>query len=160
MDVSLRERIESLIKADEGLRLIAYKDSRGIWTIGYGYNLEAHGYTKETAWAVRWTKEKAEREFDVAFDRCLASLDKNFPRWRTLDPARQAVAVSAMYQLGVGKVLQFAPTIAHIAAHEYEDAAQHMLATLWAKQTPARVQRLAAMMRTGEWPKEVNGVRI
>lgn len=151
MEPALRDRVEALIKADEGLRLKAYKDSRGIWTIGYGYNLEAHGYTPTHAAAVRWTKEKAEREFDAAFERCLASLDKNFPRWTTLDPARQAVAVSAMYQMGVGKVLQFAPTIKHIAAHEYEDAAQHMEASAWGRQTPNRVKRLAAMMRTGEW---------
>lgn len=151
MEASLRERIESLIKDDEGLRLEAYQDTRGIWTIGYGYNLEAHGYTKTTAKAVRWTKEKAEREFDVCFDRCLASLDKDFPAWTNLSPARQAVAISAMYQLGAAKVLQFAPTIQHIVSHEYEDAAQHMLNSAWGKQTPNRVKRLAQMMRTGEW---------
>jgi GH24 family phage-related lysozyme (muramidase) len=151
METKLRERIESIIKADEGLRLVAYQDSRGIWTIGYGYNLEAHGFTPPMAARVRWTREKAEAEFDVCFDRCLSSLNKNFPTWTNLSPARQAVAISAMYQLGAAKVLQFAPTIKHIVAHEYEDAAQHMLASAWGKQTPARVKRLATMMRTGEW---------
>lgn len=146
-----RERTEALIKSDEGLRLKAYKDTRGIWTIGYGYNLEAHGYTPEQAAKVAWTEEKAEAEFDKCFDLTVRTLHKYFPDVKNLSPARQAVALSAMYQMGAGKVLQFVQTIAHIRDHEYEDAAKHMESSAWGKQTPQRVKRLAQMMRTGEW---------
>jgi hypothetical protein len=33
-----------LIQLEEGCKLTAYKDSEGVWTIGWGYNLETHGY--------------------------------------------------------------------------------------------------------------------
>ena len=32
----------ALVKASEGLRLEAYQDSTGLWTIGYGHTANAH----------------------------------------------------------------------------------------------------------------------
>jgi GH24 family phage-related lysozyme (muramidase) len=160
MDQDTKERTAAMIKADEGCAklnpdgtLAAYRDSRGVWTIGYGCNLIARGLTPALAEAARWTMQQAEDAFDVDFDRCLAGLDHNFPGWPSLAPARQAVAVSAMYVLGVAKVLEFAPTIKLITDHDYEGAARHMEACAWARQALQRVERLAAMMRAGTWPE-------
>jgi len=149
-----------MIKADEGCEkrlpdgsLAAYLDTRGIWTIGYGYNICAQTHvTPALAAATKWTMAQAEAAFEACFNRCIASLDHNFPGWPGLTPARQAVAVSAMYQLGVAKVLQFAPTIRLITDHQYDQAAKHMLDSAWGRETPERVARLADMMRSGAWP--------
>ncbi|MBF0481709.1 MAG: glycoside hydrolase family protein [Desulfovibrionaceae bacterium] len=152
MDADIKAKTAALIEADEGCKLVAFLDSRGFWTIGRGYNLQAHGFTVAAASKVVWSQEQA----DFIFNSCLAdaihSLDVQFPDWTSLAPARQAVAVSAMYQLGTAKVMEFAPTIALIREGNFEAAAAHMEASAWGHQCRERVQRLAAMMRTGEWP--------
>ncbi len=48
---------KSLIKAWEGLRLKAYQDSAGIWTIGYGQ-------TQRVKPGMVWTLEQAEADLD------------------------------------------------------------------------------------------------
>lgn len=152
MDADTLAKTKALIEADEGCQLKAFQDSRGFWTIGRGYNLQAHGYTASQAAKVVWTQAQADFAFDTCFADAVQSLDVQFAGWTNLAPARQAVAVSAMYQLGAAKVMEFAPTIALIKAGNFEAAAVHMEASAWGHECPERVQRLAAMMRTGEWP--------
>lgn len=152
MDDDITVRIADLIRSDEGLRLTAYQDTRGVWTIGYGYNLQAHGYTKTQAAQAIWTKDRAERALSGKIGECVAYLDRTYSAWRNLTGARQAVCVSAVYQLGPRAIPPFAPTIALICRGEYAAAAARMRATAWARQTPNRVRRLADMMATGEWP--------
>jgi lysozyme len=148
-----------MLKADEGLAKLlpdgmigAYLDSRGIWSIGYGCNLIARGLTPALAAVTKWTQQQAEEQFKASLNKVISELNADFPDWIDLCPARQAVAVSACYQLGVAGVEEFKPTIALIKAGQYAKAAQHMLASEWGKQTPERVQKLATMMQTGEWP--------
>ena len=159
-ETTTKDRIVALIQADEGYAekqpdgsCKAYQCPAGKWTIGYGTNLEAIGYTKEDAAKQHWPHAKAERYLLQAIADAMQFLDKNFPAWRGMTTARQAVVISGVYQLGQRKALEFKQTIAHIKAMEYDQAADHMLASRWATQTPARVKRLAQMMRTGEWPK-------
>ncbi|MDR2905298.1 MAG: glycoside hydrolase family protein [Helicobacteraceae bacterium] len=73
------------------------------------------------------------------------------PTLAKLDPARKAVIMNMTYQMGVTGVLGFKSTIRHIQAGEYAKAADCMLASKWAKQTPKRAMRLAAIMRNGRW---------
>lgn len=152
MDADTLTKIKAMIEADEGCKLKAFQDSRGVWTIGRGYNLQAHGYSATEASKVVWTQDQADFAFDTCFSDAIHSLDVQFPDWTNLAPGRQAVAVSAMYQLGAAKVMEFAPTIALIRKGDFEGAAAHMEASAWGHQCPARVKRLAAMMRTGEVP--------
>lgn len=60
------------------------------------------------------------------------------------------------FQMGVGLPSKddaglsgFDTTLGHIAAGRWDAAADGMLNSLWAKQTPARAKRVAAMIRTG-----------
>jgi lysozyme len=147
-----------LIQLEEGCKLTAYRDSGGIWTIGYGYNLEAHGYTPDECEGLTWTQEQADAALADEIQSVLAELDRRWPKWRGLDEVRQAAIVSSVYQLGAPGASKFFATIHAIQSRDWETAATQMLASRWAKQTPARVQRNAEMIRTGRWPEEVNGV--
>ena len=40
METFTYDEIKSLIQQHEGIHSAAYKDSRGIWTVGIGFNLE------------------------------------------------------------------------------------------------------------------------
>ncbi|WP_300157088.1 glycoside hydrolase family protein [Solidesulfovibrio sp.] len=149
-----------LIQLEEGRKLTAYKDPRGIWTIGDGYNLEAHGYSAEECEGLVWTTEQADAALADEIQAVLAELDRRWPKWRDLDEVRQAAIVSSVYQLGAPGASKFFATIHAIQSRDWETAATQMLASRWAKQTPARVKRNAEMIRTGQWPEEVNGVRF
>lgn len=151
----------ALLQAEEGFRATPYRCSENTLTIGYGYNVTAHGHTEaETATWV-WTHEQAR---DALLDEMLdvvVSLDARYPRWRDLlNAEREAVVISAVYQLGTGGAAKFVNTIAKIRSQDWDGAAAGILASKWARQTPERAQRNAEAMRTGKLPEVVNGVRL
>jgi lysozyme len=53
------------------------------------------------------------------------------------------------FNLGVPKLIGFRNTLADMEAGRYDEAADGMLASLWAKQVGNRADRLADMMRKG-----------
>lgn len=55
------------------------------------------------------------------------------------------------YQLGVDGLANFKNALANMAARRWNDAADEMLNSRWAKQTPNRAIRHAEQMRTNIW---------
>ena len=86
-------------------------------------------------------------EHDI--DKVLAGLVAMFPWFTKMDPIRQVVLCSMTFQLGLAGVKKFTNTLAAMERGEYKAAARGMRNSLWSKQTPARVERLAKMMETG-----------
>lgn len=145
-------KIRELIKLHEGLRLEAYKDSLGYWTIGFGHLLPARtdwaGYTinESTAYTLL--------DFDMA--------EHLPPSWaQPLDEVRYAVIWDMCFNLGVepfdGDGFKDWPIfIEQVTSGLYEKAAANMRSTKWAKQVGKRAERLATMMESGKWPPEVS----
>lgn len=94
----LSEAGVSLIKRFEGLKLKAYKDSAGVWTIGYGHT-SAAGKPKVTSGLVI-TAEEAE---DI-LKRDLLLYEKavNDTIKRPMNPNQYAAMVSLCYNIGPG----------------------------------------------------------
>lgn len=135
-----RDAMLSLLIQDEGLRLKPYKDTVGKWTIGIGRNLDDVGITE------------AEAKYLCLNDitRVERDLDSKLPWWRgALNEKRQLVLASMCFQLGIGGVMKFPKFLAALQRGDYADAANEMRESLWAKQTPARCERLARMMVEG-----------
>ena len=132
------------IKRHEGLVLHAYKDSLGYLTIGYGRLIDKakHGGISE-----------AEAEYllqnDVSI--VLAALHRNIPFFDSLCVPRQAVLVNMAFQMGIQGVQKFKKTLSLVEMGDYDGAADGMLKSLWAKQTPNRAAEMAQQMRTGKW---------
>jgi lysozyme len=127
---------------DEGFVAHAYQDSLGWWTIGIGRLIDKRkggGITKEEALYLKRN--------DIA--RFKKELDHRQPWWRTLDPVRQRVILNMTFNMGVGWLDSFVNTTKAIREGRWDDAAEGMLASGWAKQVKGRADRLAAMMRTG-----------
>ncbi len=135
--------VEDLIR-DEGLRLKAYQDTEGVWTIGFGHT------GPEVYEGLRWTVEQARTVLYTNIDTAVEELDKALPWWRTLNPPRQDVLVNMMYNLGTRRLLQFKNTLHAIHQGQFHTAAEEMLESRWAKQVKGRATRLAHQMRTGE----------
>jgi len=132
-----------MIKFHEGFRATPYRDTRGVLTIGYGQRVDELSISEKLALQMLQVKV-------CNLEVKLAHID-----WfGGLDSVRQDVIIDMAYQLGIDGVLGFHEMIAHIEYQDWSLAANAMLDSDWAKQTPARAKQLAAMMRTGEWPEE------
>lgn len=129
------------LRRDEGVRLMPYKDSVGLLTIGIGRCLDRVGISN------------VEADFLMKNDinRTMADLDKNLPWWVTLDEPRRGALVNMAFNLGVAGLMGFKNTLALIQQGRYADAAENMLLSKWATQVGPRAQRLAQQMRTGQW---------
>lgn len=136
--------IEDQLRLDEGERLTAYQDHLGYWTIGCGRLIDARkggGISREeSSMLLRHDIERVEQ-----------AIDKALPWVATLDPIRKAALVNMGFQLGISGLLGFAQTLAAVKAGEYQSAADRMLASRWASQTPARARRLSDQVRSGRW---------
>jgi len=134
------------LKRDEGLRLDAYPDplSGGDpWTIGYGHT------GPEVKRGLRITMAQAEEWLVQDIVKHNAELDKHLPWWRSLSPNRQRVLANMVFNLGWTKLSGFKNTLRAMQEGRYGDAADGMMASLWAKQVGARAQRLTLLMRNG-----------
>ena len=132
------------IKRDESCRLTAYRDTVGVWTIGWGH---AH-VAPDTV----WTQQQADSALDADIAGAIHDLDFRLPWWRKLDDVRQDVLANMAFNMGMETLLGFHNTLAFIEAGNYGAASGGMLASRWSKQVGARATRLAAMMKTGARP--------
>jgi lysozyme len=136
---------EALIAECEGLRLTAYRDSRNLWTVGYGHLLDPHrdwnGYTITADEADAWLSK------DLFSARTTAA---EFPHYAELNDVRKAVLTSMAYQMG-SKPLHWPHFMAALEARDYDAAATAGLDSDWHRQTPARAEREMVMLKSGSW---------
>jgi lysozyme len=133
------------VAREEGFRATPYRCPAGFLSVGYGVNLDAG-----------LSREEAELLLRHRLEVVGAALSLYLPWWGRLDEVRRGVLTAMAYQMGVGGLLKFKGTLAAVARGDWEAAARGMLASLWARQTPARAKRTAEAMRTGAWPSESN----
>jgi lysozyme len=132
------------LKGDEGVRKCAYQDHLGFWTIGVGRLVDAR-------------KGAGLRDDEIAYllnndiDDRINAVGKALPWFQNLDDARKAVLLGMAFQLGTDGLLGFKNTLALIRDGKYAEAAEAMLQSKWATQTPERAQRLAKQMKEGAW---------
>ena len=136
--------ISDQLRRDEDEVLTAYPDSLGYLTIGVGRLIDGRkggGITKEESAYLLANDIKRKTE------EVLAAL----PWASTLDPVRFAVLVNMAFQLGTSGLLGFKNTLALVQAGNWAHAAENMRSSKWHAQTPARCERLAKQITTGEW---------
>jgi lysozyme len=129
------------LRRDEGERKKPYRCTAGKLSIGVGRNLDDVGISDD------------EIAYLLANDieRVRADLDRRAAWWRSLDPVRQRVLQNMCFQLGWPRLSGFKKFLAAAKAGRWAEAATQMLDSKWARDdSPARAQRLAKMMRSGE----------
>jgi lysozyme len=131
----------------EGLRLNKYQDTEGHWTIGYGHKILPHEVE-------RFSSEISKGE---ATDLFLADIEKAIEKFRAIEQdlylelnnTRRGVCIEMIYQMGVRGFRGFKKMITALIWGDWEEAANQMLDSRWAKQTPSRCRELAEIMRRG-----------
>ena len=121
--------LESTLK-HEGFRSKPYQDSLGVWTVGHGLT-----YITETE-----SKEIVRARLHVLYS-----------RWEIMRPnynfAILDVLTEMSFQMGFHGVLNFKKMLAALTDKNYALAADEMLDSRWAKQTPGRAQEMSDIIR-------------
>jgi len=136
-----RSRVTKQIASHEGYRGRPYRDSEGVWTIGYGHNLDAQPLTRAECRFIL--------EADVA--RAVGDCARFIGPFADLAEPRQEVLVDMMFNLGWPRLRMFVKMLAGITAGDYDKAANEMLDSKWARQVKGRATYLAAIMRSGQY---------
>ena len=121
------------IKQEEGFKGIVYKCTEGFDTIGYGTRLPL-----------------SEKEAEMILEHRLNILKGNLSgSLYMLDIDKKAwdILYNMVYQMGVKGVLNFKNMIKALEVKDYKRAGDEMLDSKWAKQTPARANRLSKAMK-------------
>lgn len=134
------------IKRHEGFKPRVYDDAtgqelkagdtvRGVPTIG-------HGITWITQEESLWLAQRRLTSIH-------AELSDRLPFFSELNPVRCDVLVEMAYQMGVEGVLKFHNTLAAVTDGNWDWAAEEMMDSAWARQTPYRAAKLARIMKEG-----------
>jgi lysozyme len=140
----MTDKLIDQLRRDEGEVLYAYKDTLGYWTIGVGILIDKEkggGLLPEESEFILQNRVRKRRE----------AVSKALPWFDKLDEARKGVLLNMSFQLGVDGLLGFRNTLEEVRKQNYAKAAERMLLSKWATQTPERAKRLAKQMITGEW---------
>ena len=121
----------------EGFRSEMYICPAGRLSIGYGYNLEA-GMSEREARALMILK----------YEEIFTGLTRH-AWWESLSDGRQRALAEMAYQLGAAGLLRFQRMLSAIEAGDFDSAADEMLDSQWAEQTPSRARHCADLMRAG-----------
>src|ERR1700735_776344 len=150
-----------LIKAHEGLRLVAYHDNDGSLTIGYGQHFDSltldqrarltaeYGSVADAALHIRYETANWMIEERAAALEAWATV--SIAGFSLLDETRQAVLIDMAYELGEGRpgksgLLGFPHFLHAVEQGDWKQAVVEMDSSHWAKQVPAREQNDRALL--------------
>ena len=133
----MKELLES-IKQHEGFVEHVYDDSLGIPTIGYGFAIKDLVLEEDLC--------------DEILLRKLRKLGRSvmgkFPFFDSLPSDCKEVLMEMCYQLGVTGVSKFKLALKAMEDGDWEKAADEMLDSKWAKQTPRRAKEMSDIIRS------------
>jgi lysozyme len=130
------------LKLSEGLRLKAYQDSLGVWTIGYGRNLQS----------LQITEKQAEEWLIEDYNEAKYMTERLMDKYGiSLSQTRKEVLTEMMFNLGYPRLSGFTKFLAALQQQAYDRAVSEMLDSRWARQVQWRADRLAAVMKADDW---------
>lgn len=136
---------------DEGCRLTVYDDAtgkpivagtlvQGNPTIGYGRLLCAPAGISSSEAMFLFGNDWAKAVADA----------KTIPGYSSINLVRQGVLTEMVFQMGIAGVRKFTKMLDAISRNDFDGAADAMLDSKWAHETPERANRLADLMRSTE----------
>lgn len=122
---------KDFLREVEGLRFKVYKDTRGIFTVGYGRNLEDRGITIN----------EAEIMLDCDVNQAVSDLVDIFPNFFDMSENLRVVLVSMMFNLGKSRFLTFKKFIQAVKSNNKQAMMYGLLNSKRAKELPDRVNK-------------------
>jgi lysozyme len=127
------------IRFEEGFEPKLYRCTEDKLTIGIGFNLDAIEMPERIA--MMW--------LDHILDGIIRDLEQEL-WYRDLSENRRVVILDMAYQLGINGMLRFQKMIYALRWERWGEAANELLDSRYAKQTPNRAHRNANILLTGE----------
>ena len=139
--------------------LTAYKDSKGIHTIGHGFNLQdstnAEVFQKVVGFSVdeamkgkAITKEHQEKLLEHTVAQADRDVRKLVPDFEKLTPEQQDALTNFVFNVGLTTALKFKNTFAAIRRGDGKAAAHGIRNSAYYKQVGARGERIAQAIET------------
>ena len=125
------------IKHHEGFRSKVYKCTEGFDTIGYGFAVKDLELDEDIAEEILLRKVES----------LIVRVRKKFNWLDSVPPAVQGVIVEMSYQMGVSGVSKFKKALHAMQMFQWKLAADELLDSRWAKQTPNRAKELSNIIR-------------
>lgn len=148
--------VKDQIKRHEGVKYKVYNDSRGIPTIGIGFNLRDAdaNYVKSLGLDLRKLRSgqqtlndaQINTWFDREFERAVEIAKSFAPNLEQLPAEVQMVLINMSYNLGERKIFGFEKMRAAIMQGNYLEAAKEMKDSKWFDQVGNRSEELAQIM--------------
>ena len=147
------------IKQHEGVKPKKYLDTKGIPTVGIGFNLnrsDADAKLKSVGAnpiKVKQGKQsltvpQMETLLVADLKDAMKSAGTLLPGFTSYPPQVQGVLIEMVFNMGKKKVLEFNDFIANLRSKNYEEASAEMLKSKWSKQVGQRAKTLANLVAT------------
>lgn len=108
----------------EGCKLVAYQDTVGVWTVGFGTNLQELAIDQCTA--NKWLRDK--------LTACDVEAARAFPWYAGATAARQRAVSELLYNLGLPRLQGFVKFLAAMSRGDFVSASAELLNSKWASQ--------------------------
>lgn len=144
-------QIIPILRFEEAYKPKPYIDTEGFPTVGTGFKIGPKGAPLSN-YTFTIPQEVNDVWLQCLVNDTIAKMN-TYPTivaaLKQCNDARRDVLISMAYQMGSGGLVGFKNTLAMMAAGNFSGAADGMLNSLWAKQTPARAKRQSDVMRSG-----------
>lgn len=145
------EKLTEQLKESEGFKSKPYRDTKGILTVGYGYNLQSNILKLSKAEISTINKKGVTKEQASSYlSRCIElsnkDVNKNFPAIMTAPEKVQLVIYDMGFNLGWSKLSKFVKLLAAVKAKDYKTAAKEMKDSNWYTEVGDRSERLVKLM--------------
>jgi len=144
------------IQQAERLKLTAYKDTKGFWTIGWGHKLpnQDHGAWKGYTWTQDMADSALQADILDAWNHA-----QKLPEWSALDTrARTNALVELVFNMGCKTWLDFKDTRSAIRRQDWKCVSAELKDSKWYGEVHAtRADRLRDYFLTGSYPPSVAG---
>lgn len=150
--------IKEMIKRHEGSESKVYADTKGLLTIGIGFNLHKKGAKERiSALGLDWnsvikgntelTDEHIEYLFDADFITACADAWVVIPNLHEQPKEIKIVVIDMAYNLGVTRFMEFKNFRQALLDNDYQKAADEMVDSRWYNQVGNRSKELVEIMR-------------
>lgn len=153
--LDMGEMIKRLV-LHEGLRLMPYRDTQGLLTIGIGRCIDTNPFTEDEKRAVGDWKKGITRNAAYMLcrndiERSIRECQKRIPFFDGLDDERKYVLIDLTFNMGIASLCKFKNMLSALGVGNYDKAAEELLNSKYARQVGKRAERLANTIKSGRF---------